>query len=64
VPVPDSLSGNVVRIDGTVKSFAGSRRRTMDQREKTSADALAADSGFTPEEEEIVKKRLADLGYI
>mgnify|MGYP005846708839 FL=1 len=64
VPVPDSLSGNVVRIDGTVKSFAGSRRKTMDQREKTSADALAADSGFTPEEEEIVKKRLGDLGYI
>lgn len=64
VPVPDSLAGNVVRIDGIVKSFAGSRRKTADQREKTLADILAAGSGFTPEEEEIVKKRLGDLGYI
>ncbi len=62
LPVPSGVGGQIVHLDNPACEIpeTASRPGEVEQRRETSG----VPQGFTAEEEEIVKKRLMDLGYI
>jgi len=64
LPLPEGVGGKIININGPGYSGIAGGPRSPAQYEDSAADGSSSPKGFTSEEEEIVKKRLKDLGYI
>lgn len=62
--VPDGVGGSIITIDSTEAGAVSRHSRQVRLRDRSSPREASLGTGFTPEEAEIVQKRLADLGYI
>jgi adenylyl-sulfate kinase len=64
LPLPEGVGGKIISIDEAGYSGIATGPRSPADNDKSAADVSSSPKGYTSEEEEIVKKRLRDLGYI
>ncbi len=62
--VPEDLSGRIINTDGPDYSTIARAPSSRSARPRDEKSRTGKPRGYTSEEEEIIKKRLADLGYI